>query len=264
MVCARKRLKLLHMEELFLSLERSDWKMTDLTHDLNVLVLVAKNDAAVTEYRGELSRIPEKLARAEKALAQVEAAEKKSVADFEAKRKERRSLEGTLQDSEAKVTKLKNQLMSAQSNKEYQVFLHEIDMLEHDIDAKEERLLELMDELDDHRADHEAELKKLTEDKAEKQGGIDAHRERAAYLEGEIAKLEKDKPGYLKDIDPALKKKYDRIAQNLGSLAVTRAEYDNCGGCGAKLPPQLIVEIRKNDRLITCQTCGRILVHYVD
>jgi predicted nucleic acid-binding Zn-ribbon protein len=238
--------------------------MTDLTHDLNVLVLVAKNDAAVTEYRGELSRIPEKLSRAEKGLAQIEAAEKKSTADFEAKRKERRTLEGTLQDNEAKVTKLKNQLMNAQSNKEYQTFLHEIDMLEQDIDAREERLLELMDELDDHRTDHEAELKKLAEDKMEKQGEIDVLTDRAAYLESEIGKLEKDKPGYLRDIDPALKKKYDRISENLGSLAVTRAEYDNCGGCGAKLPPQLIVEIRKNDHLIICQTCGRILVYYAD
>jgi predicted nucleic acid-binding Zn-ribbon protein len=238
--------------------------MTDIKHDLNVLVLVAKTDAALTEHRAELSRIPGKLSRAERELAQIEAAEKKSIAAFEAKRKERRTLEGTLQDNEAKVTNLRNQLMSADSNKQYQTFLREIDVLEQDIDAKEERLLELMDELDDHRTDHETELKKLAEESADKRGDIDALKERASYLEREIDKLEKDKPGYLKDIDPALKKTYDRISQNLGILAVTRVDDDNCGGCGAKLPPQAVVEIRKNDRFITCQTCGRILIHYVD
>lgn len=246
-----------------MSLERSDETMGDLKHDLNVLVLVAKNDAAITDYRGELARIPEKLSRAQRELANVEAMEKKSIDDFEAKRKERRQLETTLQDDETKIKKIKNQLMSAQSNKEYQAFLKEIEILEGRIDTEEVRLLELMDALDDHRADHEAELKTLAADKAEKQKTIDDLNERAAYLEGEIAKLGAENPKYLNEVEPALKKKYERMQANLGGLAVTRVEDGNCGGCGTTLPPQLIVEIRGNDQLISCQNCGRILIYYV-
>jgi predicted nucleic acid-binding Zn-ribbon protein len=238
--------------------------MGDLKHDLNVLVLVAKNDAAIAECRSELSRIPETLSRARRELAQVEAKEKNSIDDFEAKRKERRQLEATLQDHEEKIKKIKDQLMSVQSNKEYQAFLKEIDVLEGSIDTEEERLLELMDALDDHRADHESELKALADEKAQKQKTIDELTKRATELEHHIAKLEGENPKYLNEVDPALKKKYARTLANLGSQAVTRTENGNCGGCGAMLPPQLIVEIRGNDKLITCQNCGRILVHYVD
>ena len=238
--------------------------MGDLKHDLNVLVLVAKNDAAITECRGELARIPAKLVRTERELAKLESVEKKSIEDFESKRKERRRLEATLQDHEEKIKKIKDQLMAAKSNKEYQAFLKEIEVLEGNIDQEEERLLELMDSLDDHRADHDAELRTLTADKAEKQKTIDELKRRAAELEGQIAKLESENPKYLNEIEPSLKKRYDRTQANLGSLAVTRVEDGNCGGCGAMVPPQLIVEIRGNDRLITCQNCGRILIHYVD
>jgi predicted nucleic acid-binding Zn-ribbon protein len=238
--------------------------MGDLRHDLNVLVLVAKNDAAITDCRGELARIPEKLSRAQRELSRLEAAEKKSIEQFEAGRKERRQLEVTLQDHESQVKNIKNQLMTAKSNKEYQAFMKEIELLEGKIDSEEERLLELMDALDDHRADHEATLKDLAEKKDEKQKTIEEHKERAAYLEGEIARREAETPKYLNEVDPSLKKKYDRVQANLGSLAVTRVDNGNCQGCGAMLPPQLIVEVRNNDRLITCQNCGRILVYYVD
>jgi len=180
--------------------------MGDLKHDLNVLVLVAKNDAGITECRGELARIPEKLSRAQRELAKLESAEKKSIDDFEAKRKERRQLEATLQDHETKIKKIKDQLMSAQSNREYQAFLKEIELLEGEIDKEEERLLELMDMLDDHRADHEAKLRTIAADKAEKQKTIDESKRRAAELETQIAKLESENPKYLNEIDPGLKK----------------------------------------------------------
>lgn len=238
--------------------------MGDLKHDLNVLVLVAKSDAEITACRSELAKIPAQLSRARRELAQVEAAEKKSIDDFEAKRKERRQLEATLQDNEEKINKIKGQLMGAKSNKEYQAFLKEIEVLEGAIDTEEERLLELMEALDDHRADHEAEIARLASEKKEKQQTIEQLEQRTAELESEIARLQAEIPKYLKEIDPALRKRYERIQANLGSLAVTRVVDGNCGGCGAKLPPQLVLEIKGNGQLITCQACGRILIHYVD
>lgn len=239
-------------------------KMADLKHDLNVLVLVAKNDTAVNEFKGELSRIPQELARAERALAAVETAERKSIENFEEKKKERRRLERALQDDEDKKKKFQGDLMKASSNKEYQACQKEIEALSIEIDSKEERLLELMDDLDDHRADHEAELERLASDKKVNQRAIDELKQRGAFLETEVAKLEAEKPKFLREIDPSLKKKFDRIEANLGSLAATRIDEGNCGGCGAKLPPQFIVEVKRNDHLVFCQTCGRILIHYAD
>ncbi len=238
--------------------------MADLKHDLTVLVSVAKLDSVLTEFRGELSRLPEKLNRAEKVLATVAEAEQKSVADFETKEKERRSLEVELQDNEARITKFQGDLMQAKTNKEYQACQSEIKNLKGEIDSREERLLVLMDELDGHKADHEADLKKFAEDKEEKTGVIDTLKQRQAFLTGEIERLDNEKPVFLREIDAPLRKKYERLLDNLGHLPATRVEGGGCGGCGAKLPPQLVVEIRENDKLLTCQACGRMLIYYVD
>ncbi len=151
-------------------------------------------------------------------------------------------------------------MMLASSNKEYQACQKEIENLKGEIDTREERLLVLMDELDDHRADHEAELKKLADDKTDKKKNIETHQQRRDLLVMEIERLEGEKLVFLREIDPKLKKQYGRLLDNLGSLPATRVENGSCGGCGAKLPPQLVVEVRENDKLLTCQACGRIML----
>ncbi|MCH7619489.1 MAG: hypothetical protein IH880_06940, partial [Candidatus Marinimicrobia bacterium] len=33
-----------------------------------------------------------------------------------------------------------------------------------------------------------------------------------------------------------------------------------CGGCFHSLPPQLVVEVKKMERIINCEACGRVLI----
>ncbi|UCH85816.1 MAG: hypothetical protein JSW50_09170 [Candidatus Latescibacterota bacterium] len=48
----------------------------------------------------------------------------------------------------------------------------------------------------------------------------------------------------------------------MGDFAVTHVEDEICQGCFSRVPPQLALEVKNNDQIITCQACGRILVHY--
>jgi len=42
--------------------------------------------------------------------------------------------------------------------------------------------------------------------------------------------------------------------------AVVPVRRNACGGCYKKVPPQTILELRKNSKVMTCEHCGRILV----
>jgi predicted nucleic acid-binding Zn-ribbon protein len=68
----------------------------------------------------------------------------------------------------------------------------------------------------------------------------------------------------LAEITPALVKRYERVAGKHRDVAVTRVEAEHCGACRQQLPPQVAVEVRKNDQFLTCPACGRILIHYAD
>jgi predicted nucleic acid-binding Zn-ribbon protein len=53
---------------------------------------------------------------------------------------------------------------------------------------------------------------------------------------------------------------YHRIRKARKGKAVVPVTRNACGGCFARVPPQKILELRRNDRIFTCEHCGRILV----
>lgn len=234
----------------------------DLTRDVSLLVAIAKLEAAIHEHANELERIPPRITALDRKIAELDAAEKKAVDEFESTKKERRTLEQGLQDAEAQVIKYKGQLMSVKTNKEYTAMLKEIEQKEAEIEQKEERLLELMDEMEDGEEKHEALVSKIADERSRMLADKKSLEDRRAFLQSDTEKLSTQKPKLLSEVDPAIQKRYQRVLAAHSDLAVTRTENEHCGGCGTQLPPQVVVEVKKNKQLITCQSCGRILVDY--
>jgi predicted nucleic acid-binding Zn-ribbon protein len=62
-------------------------------------------------------------------------------------------------------------------------------------------------------------------------------------------------------IQPQVLAAYDRIRRGRSGLAVVRiVKKGACGGCFQEIPPQRASEVRRNNRIILCESCGRILV----
>jgi predicted nucleic acid-binding Zn-ribbon protein len=53
---------------------------------------------------------------------------------------------------------------------------------------------------------------------------------------------------------------YDRIRRAKKGKAVVPVRRGACGGCHARVTPQKQLELRQNQKLFTCEHCGRILV----
>lgn len=235
---------------------------TDLKRDLHVLISIAKVDAAINENRKELVRLPRQMEKARKSLADIDGLETDAKANIEDMTKERRALEEAVEDNAVKVTRYKTQLMEVKTNKEYTAMLHEIDHVEKDTDEKEERLLILMDELDQREDENTQYLEQSTREKQ----ALNTEQSRLEVLikelQAETEKLQAEKPKLLLEVNPQIKKRYDRLLAKLGDFAVTHVDGDTCHGCFTRIPPQVLVEVRRNDQLITCEACGRMLVYY--
>ena len=64
-----------------------------------------------------------------------------------------------------------------------------------------------------------------------------------------------------KKLDERLLTGFKRIRKSArNGLAVVKIERDSCGGCHAKIPAQLQLDIRTRKKIIVCEFCGRILV----
>jgi predicted nucleic acid-binding Zn-ribbon protein len=238
--------------------------MSDVARDINLLVQLARVDASLHDFSVELSQLPARIQAWEKKIAVIDEEERKLRESFEEMKKERRGLEQKLQDDEAKVTKFKNDLMKVGSNKEYAAVQKEIKLKEDEISTEEERLLELMDAIEARESTLAAESGEITGHRDVAVAEKKTLEERQAHLQKELENLEAQKPKLLAELDDGLERQYKRLMKRHGDVAVTRVVGEICGGCHTQLPPQVAVEVRKSEQIITCQSCGRILVHYAD
>jgi predicted nucleic acid-binding Zn-ribbon protein len=237
--------------------------MGEVQRDLHVLISIAKLDASLNAARTELRLLPAQVEKVRRSLKGIGDHEAEARTHIEEMAKERRALEQELDDNAEKVKKYRVQLMEVKTNKEYTAMLHEIEHIEKDTEAKEERLLVLMDELDQETEQNEVFLGESRQKKAvlgEEQGKLE---DRIKSLAAETEQLEAEKPKLLAELDPRLKRRYDRILAKLHDFAVTHVADGTCQGCFTRIPPQTVVEVRRNDKLITCEACGRILVYYI-
>ncbi|MFT4522555.1 MAG: putative nucleic acid-binding Zn-ribbon protein [Bacteroidia bacterium] len=166
-----------------------------------------------------------------------------------------------ISESQRLSKKYNEQLNKVKNNREYDALNKEIEIqglevlaaekkigeLQRNIVIKQELIDEVKISLDGRRIDLENKKKEL-EDITSETGK-------------EESKILKDRDKALTTADPKLLKAYDRIRKNvLNGLAVAPVLRGSCGGCFAKVPPQLQSDIRQRKKIVICEHCGRINV----
>jgi predicted nucleic acid-binding Zn-ribbon protein len=130
---------------------------------------------------------------------------------------------------------------------------------EQEISEHETRMLERMEEADALAAELKAAQTALKADEAEvarelKQ--LDAEKEAA---ERELQRTTEERGALASQISKEALAVFERVAHGRKGLAVAEARDGLCTVCHVRLRPQVFNEVRRNDSLIQCDSCTRIL-----
>ena len=194
-------------------------------------------------------------ARRNEEQAAVKAIEEKIKAS-QVKRKQR---ELDLQSREDGIKKLQAQLYQLKTNKEYQTMQHEIEGQKADNSRIEDEILVLMEEAENLNKEmaKEKELfadaeKHLNEDKKKIEAEITS-------LDSEISSLEAQRKEITALVDKKVLVHYEKVLAGRDGVALSAVKGKSCQGCFMNLPPQVINEIKMKDKIVTCESCARIL-----
>ena len=159
-----------------------------------------------------------------------------------------------------KIEKYKSQQFQVKTNKQY-------DALAREIDGAQDRITKLTKEMDvlegraaTARTDGEKvspELEELKNELAERRKELD---EVNKEHEDEELKLQHEREKIVGRISKPDLHMYEKIRKAKDGKAVVPVKRNACGGCFNRVPPQRVLELRKNSTLLTCERCGRILV----
>jgi predicted nucleic acid-binding Zn-ribbon protein len=207
---------------------------------------------AIAEAPGRIAALDALLQSATAALA----AAKQSLED---NKTHRRSIDKDLIADQQRLDKYKEQIMAVKTNEQLHAMQHQMKAVEGDIGTQEERVLVNMMEADEinatiKKADSalKAAQAKVASERAAIESDVKVQQAAVATCNAERAKIvaAMDNKGAIET--------FQRIAKVRGT-AVARAEGERCTICQVRLRPAVFAEVRKNDQLIQCDSCNRIL-----
>ena len=167
--------------------------------------------------------------------------------------------EGELATKEENVRKYEAQLAQVKTNKEYSSLQSEINSLKADNSLLEEVIIRLMDDVLIGQRKVEEQKKRSQVKEAEFQQKSKELNEKSAVVKGEIESLEKLRQEKIKDIHPEIASLYDHVVQKRRGIAIVTVEGDVCPACQMRLRPQVINEAKLKEKIVTCESCSRIL-----
>jgi predicted nucleic acid-binding Zn-ribbon protein len=163
---------------------------------------------------------------------------------------------------EQKVSRLKDQMMSAKTNEQYRAFQKEIEYCQNEIRKMEDRILALMEESEPLEANVRKAEAALQEERRRVESEKAAARERTAQDQRAVEQLQRQREETVRQLAPAVYAAYERIRAKRGGLAVADASEGRCSACHIALRPQFFQDLRFLEQgVMFCESCGRILYY---
>lgn len=227
--------------------------------DLQHLIRLQHLDSEIDSGRRRIADIPSLQQALEARLSEQEAAVAAVKERLAASQGARREIEKEVAAIQSRLSKYKDQLMEVKTNKEYQAMQKEIATAEDAVRSHEDRILEQMEEADVLARQLKAAEGELARQRAE----IAAERarldEERAATDRAVERTTAERALVAKELSPQALNLFEHVARQRKGLAVAEARNGHCMVCHVRLRPQVFNEVRRNEALIQCDSCLRIL-----
>ena len=224
------------------------------------LIDLQEVDGRIRELELELKDLPRRKALETARLSGVSADLQAAKAGLEMANQRVKEFEEDATALKEKVQQLKQTQMGLKSNKEYQQYSIQIDLVSHDLETTENNQIAAMDDV----PAAEARVKDAQSKFDQEAGGVktfcDEIDERIAAVTAELAEAQRERAEKAKLVgDPRFMLYYERLRTTRWPVVVPLTHEGVCDGCHLVQPPSVAQLVDHNSGLVACTMCGRIL-----
>ncbi|MGI8470003.1 MAG: zinc ribbon domain-containing protein [Pyrinomonadaceae bacterium] len=231
-----------------------------MTAELEKLIELQKTDTNIRKLKKSIETAEQRRAGIEQEFER-HAFEIRGIQNqSETAKTERADLERQIAEAKTSLERANRNLKNAQNQKEYEAAMREADVLQKQINALETQTLEKMGTVE--------EVEKTLTSRADEISSIEIDRQKSlADFDKEVEKQKKEFEAETKKrqeifvtLPTNLATVYDRLAKrSRDGIAVAEVINGACSACFMSFRPQVLVELRTSDKIITCESCTRIL-----
>jgi uncharacterized protein len=230
-----------------------------MNSDLKHLIRLQSIDLSIQELRTRIDKFPGISKALDEKLKTAQAGAETAREKAKTNQGSRKKLESEIGTIETKISKYRDQMMAVKTNDEYRALQHEIEHAQNAIRKIEDDILNLMMEAETGQTDIKIAEVRLKEDQARVNDERKQLEEENKRDLGALDSYLKERKEIQSAVTPDLVSRYERVRKHRGGIGVAAARNEVCEICQVRIRPQVFQEIRKNDQIIACDACQRIL-----
>jgi hypothetical protein len=157
-----------------------------------------------------------------------------------------------MKDRRMRITRIRN-------DKELGLAKREVELLKEEAGGIETELVTVLDQAESATKRLEAAQTELASLAGARDTEAGQLRETIGRLGVEIERDRSRRDELVGGVDADLRRRYEMIFSRRGGVAVVPVRGGTCQGCHMHVPPQLYNQIQRNEQLILCPNCQRML-----
>jgi hypothetical protein len=234
-------------------------KEVSMLSDLEKLLQLQIIDYDLGELERSKEYLPDMMENLNREIQEAKEKLDAALKQLEEAKVKQKNLELDLAAKEQELQRFQKQMMTIKTNKEYDALVAEIDAVKSAISDKESEFLETMDRI--------SELEKEIPDLQEKFNRIEENntkqlkilQEKIDSIGDKMAHKDEERKAVSSTIPRQTLAIYERVRRGKGGTVVVAVRKRSCSACHKTLTPQRVQEIRRGDKIYTCDSCGRLL-----
>lgn len=231
-----------------------------MSAELEKLIELQKTDTNIRRLKKQIETAEQRRAGIEQEFERHASSIREIQSKRDAAHAGRANLEKQIAENKTYLDRANRNLKGSQNQKEYETAMRETDALQKQIGTLETQVIEKMTEAED--------VDKIL---AERKDEIDSYESnRAAALKEFDDQLAADRAEFAAEtakrhevfttLPAQMAAVYNRLAQrSRDGIAVAEVKGGSCSACFMKLRPQMQVELKTGNKIMTCESCSRIL-----
>ena len=228
--------------------------------ELEKLIDLQKTDTNIRRLKKSIETADERRASIEQEFEQHAFSIREIQGNRDRLHAERADLDKQIAENKTYLERADRNLKHAQNQKEYETAMRETDALQKQITAFETQVIEKMTAIEEVEKELESRAEEINSLDAKKEEALGAFDKEIATDRAELEEELKKRHDVFVTLPAQLASVYNRLAQrSRDGIAVAEVVNGSCSACFMSLRPQMQVEVKRGDQIITCESCTRIL-----
>lgn len=223
------------------------------------LIVLQTVDIKIQEMERLKDEIPQRIALLGETIRKGEEKVRRERAELDQLMKERRKKEKDLDEEIDRVKKTEARVFEIKTNREYQAVQKEIEANKKLNRQREEEILEILEKVDSLQKNLLQDEIEIETSRKDWECQMQELKEQATTFDQEMAQERHRRGEKEKEIPSGLLSKYNLLLGKRQGVALAPVIAGVCQACHMNLRPQLFIELQRQETLVFCPNCNRIL-----